>query len=142
VHTSPPIITQTPQSAVRFVNGTVTFRAAAIGSHPFTYQWRFNDAPIPGATGPTLVMKDLTPADAGTYTVVITNPYGAFDASATLAILSPSKLAATATDLGPIGYWRLDETSGDVAYDYWGGRDGVVRSGTTINGTGPVPPDF
>lgn len=142
VQTSPPIITQTPQSAVRFVNGTVTFQVAAIGSHPFTYQWEFNDAPIPGATGPALVMKDLTPADAGTYTVVITNPYGAFDASATLAILAPSKLAATATDLGPVGYWRLDETSGAVAYDYWGGRDGAVRSGATINGTGPVPPDF
>ncbi len=142
VLTSPPIVTRTPQSAVRFVNGTVTFAVEAMGSRPFTYQWKHDGAAIPGATGPTLVLGDLASTDAGEYTVSLTNPYGTFDASATLTILAPSKLAAAATDLGPIGYWRLDETSGAVAYDYWGGRDGAVRTGAAVNGAGPVPPDF
>ena len=64
------------------------------------------------------MLASLQAADAGTYTVVITNPLGTAEAAATLELVTPSKFEAAAVDAGPIGYWRLDETSGTTAYDY------------------------
>jgi hypothetical protein len=56
-----------------------------------------------------------------------------------LTLLTATKLAAAVTDLAPLAYWRLDETSGTVAYDYWGGRDGTRTSGAANNADGPSP---
>jgi hypothetical protein len=142
VLTSSPILTQVPASAVRFLNGRVSFVCAAIGSQPLTYQWKHGDLAIPGATAGTLTLTDLQPADAGDYTVVVSNPLGTEEAKATLNLLTPSKYAAAVLDAGPVGYWRLDETAGTTAYDYWGGDDGTVSAGVTNNMTGPRPAAF
>lgn len=142
VVTSPPVLTKVPASAIRFLNGAVTFTAAALGSQPISYQWKHGADAITGATGSSLALTDLQAADAGDYTVVVSNQYGSTNVTATLTLVTPSKLAAAAVDLGPIGYWRLDETSGTTAYDYWGGRDGVVNAGVTQGVAGPVPTAF
>lgn len=139
VVSSPPTLTQTPASALRFLNGTVHFVAAATGSQPLTFQWRHGENVIPGATAATLTLTDLQPADAGEYTVVVSNPYGTQQAQATLTLVTPTKYAAVAADAGPVGYWRLDEASGTTAYDYWGGRDGTANAGVTVNQPGPRP---
>ena len=139
---SEPIITQAPASAVRMINGAAQFSATIQGSHPFTYQWKKDAAVLPGATAPTLLLTDLQSSDAGDYTLVVTNPYGSAEASASLTLLTPSKLASAVTDLGPVGYWRLDETTGATASDYWGGRDGTYNTGSTLGATGPRPSAF
>lgn len=142
VQAAPPTIVQGPASAVRFVNGTVEFRSTISGSQPLTFQWKRGEEILGGATSASLVLSDLQPADAGEYTVVVTNPLGNAQASATLTLVTPEKFAAAALNAGPIGYWRLDETTGTVAYDYWGGRDGVVIAGATNNVAGPRPTPF
>lgn len=40
------------------------------------FQWLFDGAAIPGATNATLIINNVTPADAGIYTVVLTNEMG------------------------------------------------------------------
>ena len=142
VVSSAPILSQSPSSAVRFVNGSVTFSVAALGSQPMTYAWKHGSDLIPGATSSTLTLPDLQLSDAGTYTVVVTNPLGSKEASATLDLVTPSKFEAAAVNAGPIGYWRLDEASGTTAYDYWNGRDGTSRTGVTNGVAGPVPTAF
>ncbi len=142
VVTSPPVLTTVPASAVRFLNGAVRFTTAALGSQPITFQWKHGVDAIAGATAPTLALTDLQPADAGDYTVVVSNQYGSTNVTVTLTLVTPTKLAAAAADLGPIGYWRLDETTGTMVYDYWGGRDGVANAGVTLGVTGPVPTAF
>ncbi len=139
---SPPILTQRPADAVRFINGTVSFSVTALGSDPKTYAWKQGDTVVAGATGPTLVLTDLQPADAGAYTVTVSNPLGSTNATATLSLVSPAKYAAAAVDAGPVGYWKLDEASGTVAYDYWGGRDGTSGAGVTPGVAGPRPTAF
>src|ERR1019366_7783650 len=52
---------------------TVTFTSAAIGGPAPTYQWRKNNANIPGATSSSLTLTNVQLADAGTYAVVATN---------------------------------------------------------------------
>lgn len=142
VLTSLPILTTVPTSAVRFLNGTVNFTVGALGSQPMTAQWKHDGTVIPSAESTTLTLTDLQPADAGEYTVVLTNPYGSVDAKATLTLVTPTKYGAAAVDAGPVGYWRLDETAGTMAYDYWGSRDGTLQTGVTLGTAGPRPATF
>jgi hypothetical protein len=143
VLTSPPILTQVPASAVRFVNARMSFTSAAIGSQPLTYAWKHGDAVIPGATSPTLTLTDLQPTDAGQYTVIVSNPLGTNQATATLTLMTPSKYSAAVVDAAPVGYWRLDETNGLTAYDYWGGADATSSSLlVTNNMPGPRPATY
>ncbi len=131
VQAAPPTISLPPPGAVRFVNGSVRFSVTAVGTQPVAYRWKRGAEVIPGAADSTLSLTDLQASDAGDYTVTVTNPQGAVSATASLTVLTPAKLAATITDLGPLGYWRLDESSGTNAFDYWGGRDGGATAGVT-----------
>ena len=55
----------------------LTLRGVASG--PFTaLQWRFNGAPIPGATGLTLSLGAVTPANSGNYELVVTSVGGSY----------------------------------------------------------------
>lgn len=143
VQFSPPIISTPPASAVRFINGTVKFSATVGGSLPLTLQWKHGSQPIAGATSATLVLTDLQEADAGDYTLTATNPYGVKEATASLSVVAPtSKFESAVADSQPAGYWRLAETTGTVAYDYWGGRDGTFGGGVTPGQPGPRPGTF
>jgi hypothetical protein len=64
------------------------------------YQWRLNDADLLDATNCALLRTNAQPADAGSYTVVITNFAGAITSSvATLEITTPSLLVLTPPSL-------------------------------------------
>ncbi|HOB99691.1 MAG TPA: autotransporter-associated beta strand repeat-containing protein [Verrucomicrobiota bacterium] len=138
----PPLIAQPPQSIERYAGATATFSVTAYGSVPLSYQWSLNGTPISGATSSSYTVTDVRAGEAGDYSVVITNPYGTANASAALMLLGATKLAGVVTERTPFGYWRMDETSGTVAYDYWGGRDGTLRTGVTGNVPGPEPAAF
>jgi hypothetical protein len=52
-----------------------------------TYQWRFNGVPLDGKVSPTLALVNVTPANAGSYDVVVANHVSAVTSqSATLAV--------------------------------------------------------
>ncbi|HZZ20736.1 MAG TPA: immunoglobulin domain-containing protein [Opitutaceae bacterium] len=50
--------------------------AAAKGEPQPSYQWRRDGMPVSGATGPRLVIATLSPQDAGSYDVVVSNDLG------------------------------------------------------------------
>jgi autotransporter-associated beta strand protein len=142
VLTGPPMIVQQPQSIQRYAGSTATFGVTAVGNSPLSYQWSLKGTPISGATSSAYTVFDVRAEDAGDYSVLVTNPYGNTNANAALTLLTATTLAAVVTERTPLGYWRLDETSGTVAYDYWGGRDGTRGTGVTNNVAGPEPPAF
>ncbi|MGE4179955.1 MAG: GEVED domain-containing protein [Limisphaerales bacterium] len=72
----PPSIVTQPASQTIAESGAATFSVAVNGSGPFTYQWRRNGAPIPGATGATLSLPRVQAADFGEYDVVVSNAAG------------------------------------------------------------------
>ena len=116
----PPLIAQPPQSIQRYAGGTATLqRHGCWQLCRLSYQWSLNGTPISGATSSAYTLTDVRAEDAGNYSVLVTNPYGTTNANAALTLLTATKLAAVVTERTPLGYWRLDETSGTVAYDYW-----------------------
>lgn len=87
----PPSITQQPVSTSAIEGGAATFVAAATGTAPLSYQWRFNNDPIPGATNLTLTLTGLTTNATGAYSVTVTNAAGATNsATATLTVIQPN----------------------------------------------------
>jgi dienelactone hydrolase len=81
--TSSPLVTLTvlgitsqPTDQIVDVGATATFTVAATGTAPLAYQWRFNDANLAGRTGTSLVLANAQSANAGNYTVIVTNACG------------------------------------------------------------------
>ena len=72
---SPPFITAEPLSQILPPGTNVTLAVVFEGSGPLAFQWRRNGVVLPGATEPTLTLTNLSPAQAGTYSVTISNVF-------------------------------------------------------------------
>ncbi|MGO8678866.1 MAG: hypothetical protein ACLQVX_23725 [Limisphaerales bacterium] len=56
--------------------GTAVFYAPGVGGWPLGYQWQLNGTNLPGANSPWLVVTGGLPAQAGLYSVVLSNAVG------------------------------------------------------------------
>lgn len=84
-----PIVVAQPESRTNFPASDATFSVVVSGSGPMTYQWRFNGVDIPGATTNSYVRTNVQLADAGNYSVTISNALGSVtSASAKLTVSS------------------------------------------------------
>ncbi len=70
------VITNQPQSITVAPGNTATFTVTATGTAPLTYQWRKNGTNISGATSSAYTIASVTTANAGTYSVVVSNGSG------------------------------------------------------------------
>lgn len=87
-NTAPTITTQ-PASQTVAAGSSVTFNVVAAGSPAPTYQWRKDNTPLANATSASFTIASVTPADAGTYTVVVSNAAGNITSQpATLTVTS------------------------------------------------------
>jgi len=132
-----PVVVQQPAPITRWVGGSATlFSVVAGGSEPYSYQWQIGATPIPGATSATLTLPGpLQASDSGEYEVVITNPRGSITSAPVALTVSnpPYFYAAQVMALGPYTYWPLNETNGNIAYDYASGLNGT-NVGTVVQG--------
>ncbi|WP_166647307.1 immunoglobulin domain-containing protein [Prosthecobacter fusiformis] len=69
----PPQIITPPQAQSLQIKGPVSMSVEVSSSTPVTYQWRFNEDPIPNANGPNFEMEMAEKAQEGSYDVVVTN---------------------------------------------------------------------
>jgi len=100
-----PVITQQPVDVIANVGGTATFTVAATGIPTPSYQWRKSDyslvngGNISGADTGTLTLTNLTPRDAGIYSVVVSNVAGRVTSTyAVLRVWFPSSIVAWGYD--------------------------------------------
>jgi len=135
----PATFSTPPQSLTVTQGGNATFSAVAGGNPAPGYQWRLFSTNLPGATSSTLSRNNAQPADAGDYTVVITNSVGAQTSSVvTLTVLVAPTIslppqtqiasqgddvtfAVTAAGSTPLGYqWRFNsaDLAGATATNY------------------------
>jgi hypothetical protein len=141
---SAPTISTQPRSQTIFANanGTLKYSVTAVGTAPLSYQWFTNNTTtalsnggnITGATTNVLTIANATWANAGGYTVVITNFYGAVTSSvAHLTFTSPSgayEAAVMTNGAPPFAFYSFSETSdpsvgGVVAQDSIGTFSGT-----------------
>ena len=80
----PLTITASPASQSAAPGSTVIFNVAASGTGPLTYQWLLNGVNIVGATNASYTLTNAQIADAGGYSVTITNPAGVVTSPAAL----------------------------------------------------------
>ncbi|MFM1769796.1 MAG: hypothetical protein RJA22_2325 [Verrucomicrobiota bacterium] len=125
---TPPTITNHPASLAVDSGATVNFRVGHRGTGPFTYTWRRNGIPfgnggnISGANTAVLTISNVLAAQAGTYSVIVSNAVGgATSANAQLFVtqLVPLAAALDATNL----VWATNGSSSAV--QPWVGQTGV-----------------
>ena len=92
-------ITKQPQPLAIAARSGAIFSVEAIGAPPISYQWLQNGSPITGATGPNLYLSNITTAQAGNYTVVVSTSAGTATSDPALLALStaPTRLANIAS---------------------------------------------
>jgi hypothetical protein len=147
VNTSPQITQEPATNFDLFVGGSASFSIGAIGAEPLFYYWSSN-----GVVVATNALYDLTnTASTASYICVVSNFLGSVTGSVVSVAVKaqPTNTYPQAVlAANPIAYWRLDEADqgypndGVVAYDYWGGHNGVYTN-TSLGQTGypAVPPD-
>ncbi len=117
-------VTQEPTAESIATGGTVSLSVAATGPGSLTYQWNFNGAAIPGATGSTYTLSAATPSNSGTYTVTIT--------SGSVSTTSPG---ATVTVAAP-GSSNVGKIINLSARANVGTGGNILIAGFVIQGTG------
>ncbi len=106
-------------------NGTARFEVEADGALPLRYLWFKGEEPLRDQTGPELVIEHLTPADAGEYSVRVSN-----DAAEVVSDpVSLTVLPVDGLETARQAFWTLDESSGTTASD----SSGNSNDGSLIN---------
>ena len=125
---NPATLVTTQPTAVPQCTGTnATFTVAGTGHNALSYQWRFNGTAISGATNDSYTATNITSANAGQYSVVVTGGCGAATSSNAQLTVQPATNIATqptasticqnntanfsvsATGQGSLSYqWKLD----------------------------------
>ncbi len=80
----PPTITSQPVNRTVAAGGSTSFNVAVTGTPPISYQWSLNGTNLSAGTNATLSLVNVQSASAGTYTVDVSNPYGATNSSGAL----------------------------------------------------------
>ncbi len=83
-----PQILLPPVSQSVFQGGTASFSAQGTG-YNLNYQWDFDGSAIPGATNNTFILTNVTASQAGSYSIVVSNPAGSATNAVTLTIIQP-----------------------------------------------------
>jgi len=85
-----PTITTQPSAVTVAVGASATFSVAATGTGPLSYQWSKNGAALSGATSASLTLTNVQLANAGIYSVTVSNTAGTVTSSgAQLTVTSP-----------------------------------------------------
>jgi Concanavalin A-like lectin/glucanases superfamily/Immunoglobulin domain/Immunoglobulin I-set domain len=134
VQSGPPLILTQPQSLSRYQGRPATFTVTAGGTTPLSYQWYFNGStPIAGANSSSYSLASVQPVNAGNYSCTITNLYGTTNTVSVALTVLPVPAGAYAAAVladNPLAYWRVGETNGTIAHDYFGGHDGQYTNVT------------
>jgi hypothetical protein len=92
-----PTVVSQPQGQTQYWGGNATLAATVAGFNPMSFTWTKNGSVVSSATDSSLSLTNLQLADAGTYTLLITNPVGS---SSTIPAALNVKVADTAISLG------------------------------------------
>jgi hypothetical protein len=140
LYTKTPVLTSSPGSQTTCATESVTFSAAAAGEGTLSYQWRKNSVNISGATSATYFIFSPVVADAGQYSVVVTNANGSVTSNnaelivnASTVITAQPQAAATLPVCTGANFFRSVGATGSGTLTYQWRRDGTPIVGQTLN---------
>jgi hypothetical protein len=145
---SAPVIMSQPASQRVCTGSGLSLSVTA--SYASSYQWNLNGASIPGATSSSYAVSSAQSANAGNYTVTVTNALGSVNSSVaavqvgTTSILSnPASITLTATQTGLFSV--SGQGLGSISYQWYqipsGSSAGEVITGATSSNYTTPPVD-
>ena len=123
----PPVILTQPTNQSVLVGSNACFNVRAVGIPQLAYQWRFNGLDIPGATATNLTLTNIQLADAGSYSVLVTNANGSVLTSNALLSVFP---ASPSLPLGCVSWWPAQNNALDIV----GTNNGTLNGGSYAAG--------
>jgi hypothetical protein len=146
----PPIIKGQPVSITRYFGSpAASFTVVVDGTPPFGLQWLHAGTNfqyvVSSVQTNTLILPPITRANAGNYSVTVTNLFGSTN-SAVVAlneiVPAAGSYAAALTALSPWGYWRMDDNgyADPTIYDYFGWNNGVALDTNNMTFGSPGAP--
>ncbi len=123
---SPPVIVQQPVPQNALPGATASFSVSAVGDSPYTYQWQLNgtnlvnNATYSGVSKQVLMLTNISPADAGIYSVVVSDFHGSTNSLGTPLVVVP--VTAPGLTMSPLA-------------SFPGGNVGAVPYSPLIQGT-------
>jgi hypothetical protein len=121
----PPTVVGISATNTAIVGQSIAFNVTAIGDDPINYQWTCNSNEIAGATNATLTLNSITPAQAGSYAVTVSNDAGSTNSSAA-NLMVYSTTAATLNAASHISGQFAFTVTGVTNYQY------VVQTSTNL----------
>ncbi len=110
-----------PTNTSTVLGNSATFMVEAEGSAPLLYQWSFDATNLPGATNSSLVLTNVQLAQAGSYSVTVSNQGNAVTSStALLTVNLPPPCISAPSNL--IAWWRAEGNT----LDELGGINGTI----------------
>jgi hypothetical protein len=145
---SAPLIMSQPASQRVCTGSALSLSVTAF--YASSYQWNLNGTPIPGATSSSYTVSSAQSANAGNYSVTVTNALGSVTSSiaaiqvGTTSILSnPASITLTATQTGLFSV--SGQGLGTISYQWYqipsGSTAGVAISGATSSNYTTPPVD-
>jgi len=143
-----PTFTQQPAPQTVSVGASATFSVTAAGSPTPTYQWQKDGSPLNGQTSATLTLANVSAADAGTYTVVITNSVSSATSAGAVLTISAAAAGAPTFTQQPLNQAVVPgstvtlsaavSASSAASYQWMKNGVAVVNGGTVSGATTPT----
>lgn len=156
-----PVFTVGLSNVAVLAGGSVTLVSEATGVPQPTFSWSRNNVLLPGQSGPTLILSNVTAAAEGTYQVTASNASGSASSSSLLTIRSKPLVRITevrstdaldpdfsrrngfapqdwfeVTSFEPVAIplkgWRVDDNSASLAAAYTVTNDVVLPPGGSV----------
>ena len=126
VATNPPVITSQPTNETLTAGWTADFTVGVTGMGPLFYQWECNGSNVAGGNNAELLLSPVSLAEAGTYSVVVSNAFGATNSTnVTLTVNAP---ICDPPAVGLVSWWAGE---GD-ADDSFGTNNGTLVGGVSF----------
>jgi hypothetical protein len=120
------------------VGGQATFTAAVTGDATLSYQWRKNQSPIPGATGPSFTISNVQYSDAGIYDLVASNVFSTAYSVPTPLTVTPAGVPSRLVNVSARG--QSGTGSGELTVGFVIG--GTGSESTLVRAVGPTLATF
>jgi hypothetical protein len=115
---SPPSIAVQPTNNTVSPNGGVTLNVSATGGD-LSYQWQFDGTNIAGGIGASLTITNVSAANIGVYTVIVSNAAGSVTSTSVMLASVDIKMFAGIIVDGPLGSNYLIQATANLASTNW-----------------------